>query len=447
MKQKLKTTKKGVENIIPIVLIGAVLIVIIVLLAVFLRPASTGQAYTTPPVGALDLDIAESEAVTVMSVPIWDIAITPSESDSQKEYHIEIVALDDATRPAMVKYSISQQGLTFLEGLLGNDLRSSGGLYLDFDIVPDIELSYVNGVMTVRNIVFDEPTSATITLLDIEGTRIDTLLSYVPAGEAVERLVKIESVAGANVTAHWNNDVQLTTEEFSVSETGDGFVTMNLMFTPTAQNIYRVTVVADVNGVLTTKDFFFSVGNVVATLSEANFPRMILSWVEEHNTYETTFTFTGGLDLQAFSPPCDIGGSIFNTDEFLTSVEGIYSWDGDIQEWARRIPGQYVQDINTLKQDKGYYIRLKEGVGNFSFTEECNDVFADYGTSPFERLVSVEENWNLVGIPGYERMSIDDLDVPAELEVIEVHVIKNNDIKETGVTVMEPGKAYWVLVE
>ncbi|GEM_PF-3503982 len=437
------------KNIVPKVLIGAALLVVVVLLAVFLRP--TGQAYTTPPIGPIDLNVTESASISVQFVTSWDISLVPSQG-VQREYHIEVFPFED-TDYSMINYSVSLSGTRLFEGLLGNGLRTSGNIYLDFDNVPDIELSYDGSELTVRNIVYDEPSAAIISLLDIDGTPVESELSAVSPDDVIERYVKVESTPLATVTAYKNDGTQLSDSEFydiTEDEPSTAHVLKGLTFTPDDVGVYRITVIADVNGEETERDFLFSVGSIVATLQEDNFPLMTLTKVEQatYDQYEITFNFTGGLRMQAFSPSCDVGRSVIGSTDFEDKVKGIYSWDETEQVLARTIPDLWsgTSEITNLKQDKGYYIRLKDGVDTFSFTEECNDYFTA-SHNPFNELVSVQEGWNLIGIPGFERMSIEDLNVGEELEITEMYVIKDNDVKESGITMLEPGKAYWVFVE
>ncbi len=436
------------KQIIPKIYLGLLIIVAVIFLSVIYRayaPVAGQAVYMAPPLVPVNFNLAPDNSFLIKDIPSWEIGLTTTAFDYSNEYLISTKIIKET---GLVKYTITDfSGVTLAQGLLSEEFFDSGDIYLDPDTSPDLRLTYSEGFLRVFNLNYAEPAVAKITLINpTTKTVITNKIISVGLNQEAYFWFNVTSNKAPLVTAVWKNGTNLTTNEFSTLSFGDNYTTMALRFTPKEETAYVVKVTALVEDKTTQSNFIFAAGNVIYALAEDALPELILKKTENKEEYNFTFNFKPNKDKkQPFSLPC---GEFSLSGQQVHKIATVYAYDQSVQQWKEDLPSEF----NKLEWKKGYLLQLKADEP-FSLTVGCNMESEPQMPPKVFGLPILKAGWNLVGITGYEPRTIKDLIAPTGKKISNLLVISNDgvNLKDNlaldSQAELEPGKAYWVLVE
>ncbi len=450
-KNKIKLNREQLtlktKQAIPKIYLGLLIVVAVIFLGVLYRaytPAVGQAAYMTPPIGPVDFNLAPENSFLIKDIPSWEIGLTTSAYDYSTQYLIYTEMIKET---GQIKYVITDSsGVTLTQGLLSEEFFDSGEIYLDTDTIPDLQLTYGEGFLNIFNLNYIEPAIAKITLIN-PTTKAVIPNKIISVGLNQEALfwINVTSNKAPLVSAAWKSGTNLTTAEFQTLDFGDNYTTMALKFTPKEETAYVVKVTALVEDKTSQKNFIFGAGNVIYALAEDNLPGLIMRKTENKEEYNFTFNFKPNQDIkQPFSLPC---GEFSLSGEQVHKIATIYAYDQAVQQWKENVPSEF----DKLEWKKGYLLQLK-AAEPFSFTVNCNMTSEPQLPPKVFGLPTLKAGWNLVGITGYEPRLIKDLAVPTGKKISYLFAISNDGVNLNNLAAkdkaeLEPGKAYWVLVE
>jgi len=457
-KNKLNREKLSLKTkqIIPQIYLWLLIVVAVIFLGVIYRAYTpvAGQAIFTKanvPIGPIDFNAVPENSLQIgEDVYLWHIALTTSQLKVSSEYTITTqISKDKET----IQYIITNSNNSLIVvGLLSEEFFDSGEIYLDEDDLPDLRLTYSQGFLKIFNLNYLLAAQATITLIDPAANNIITS-KVVPVviNKPIGFWFNVTSNKVLLVTAAWKNGTSLTPAEFSTLATGNNYTTMAFKFTPKEEAAYVIKVTASVDDKNVTQDYIFASGNIIYALIDTSLPELILKKRPGIEEYNFTFNFKPNKDQkQPFSLPC---GELNLTANpiILSNLTTIYAYDNSVQQWKSELSSE-LNEFNTLEWKKGYLLQLKNGEP-FSVTISCNMTSSESQLPPkvFE-LPALKAGWNLVGITGYEPRAIKNLIAPTGKKISYVFVLSNDGVNLDNLIAkdkaeLEPGKAYWVLVE
>lgn len=448
MKQKVKLNKSKMDKnlvkvkMFPKLLTIMLVVVVLIGIGIYYNISSTGKAremgeFTTfqTPQPLQELDSKEGFQVDTTIVREQTFTVSNSK-EGLGGYKINFTVLDNG----MMQYNLYRlEGNKYvLEewGLLNDALGSVGGIFLDEDTVADLRMEYKDGVVMVLNMNYIEPEYSTITVLDSSMKVVTEQLIFVQKDQKVEYYFNVSSTKTPKVTAQWKNGADLGESEFAVSSSGEDFVTMKLMFTPTEDKPYVLLVNASVDDKSVVKQYVLAARNIVYVLDEEKSPMLAVKTKKDKN-YEFNFTFRGVMGLQAFSLPC---GDLDLSGVDTSNIMKIYGYDDGVQQWVEGVPS----DFDILKKGKGYALTLKDKDKPLSLVGSCGTIGA------LGLPEGLKDGWNLVGVKGVLQ------DVPQAMlkkmpmlpgKTVKYVFVIENDGEKLYEGNLQPGKAYWVKVE
>lgn len=437
------------KRVIPKIYLGLLIVVAVIFLGVLYKAytPAVGQAVYTQanvPTGPVDFNLAPDHSFLIKDIPSWEIGLTTSAYDYSNEY---LISTEIIKETGQIKYVITDlQKVTLTQGLLSEEFFDSGEIYLDSDTTPDLRMIYDNGFLNLTNLNYLQAAQATITLIDPEVAKIITSkVIPVVLNKPVGFWFNVTSNKAPIVTAAWKNETSLTPAEFSTLVSGDNYTTMAFKFNPTEETAYVIKVTASVENKNTTSEYIFASGNIIYALMSTNLPELIMKKKPGLDEYNFTFNFKPNQDIkQPFSLPC---GEFSLSGEQVHKIATVYAYDQVVQQWKEDVPSE----LNKLEWKKGYLLQLK-AAEPFSFTVSCNMTSEPQQPPKVFGLPTLKAGWNLVGITGYEPKLTKDLIVPTGKKISYLFAISNDGVNLNNLAVnnlaeLEPGKAYWVLVE
>ncbi|HLC91346.1 MAG TPA: hypothetical protein VJI15_06285 [Candidatus Nanoarchaeia archaeon] len=431
-------------------MVGLLSIAFLVALSVLVRFPSTGQAglQNTPLLVPLDLD-GEGEVLVDITVnPQWEIKVTASSGQAL------LLSVSTSSLQGIIKYQLLQDDDVLAAGLLNNMVSSSGNIYLDDDILPDMELRYSNGNFLARNINYKPPRATEFTLFDAQLRQIPSdsanisvrreQVFYINVSAAALPTVRgmfddarLESPGSTPAQADGSSNIVINVREkqytFDVYKSGEKYKLMRLAFTPTEAKAYRFTVSAN-NGITTeSKVYSFAADGIVYELQDPHYPSMKMRLVPNVQHVEVDMEFPRSVELQPFSLPCSGSSSL---SEFIShgNVARVYGYKRGVTQWLQGA----ASDLMEVRSGEGYVLKLSESVEPYHITFICS---LDAVTLP-----TLVEGWNLIGVPGFSPVSPQQLSLPPNMEIVYVLELRRG-VEHVPVDSLEPGKAYWIYVE
>ncbi len=451
-KNKIKLNREQLSlktrRAIPKIYLGLLIIVAVIFLGVLYRayaPVAGQAAFMTPPLVPVNFNLAPDNSFWIKDIPSWGITLTTTAEDVSSEY---LISTEMIKETGQVKYVITDSsGVTLAQGLLSEEFFDSGDIYLDPDTNPDLRLTYSEGFLRVLNLNYAEPAVAKIIVIDPTAkTVISNKIISVALNQEAYFWFNVTSNKAPLVTAAWKNGMNLITNEFSALAFGNNYTTMAFKFTPKEETAYVVKVTASVEDKIIQKNFIFGAGTVIYALGEDNLPGLVMRKKENKEEYNFTFNFKPDKDQkQPFSLPC---GEFSLSGQAVHKVATIYAYDQSVQQWKEDVPSEF----DKLEWKKGYLLQLKADEP-FSLTGSCNMESEPQQPPKVFGLPTLKAGWNLVGITGYEPRAIKDLIVPTGKKISYIYSLSNDgvnlkdDLALDSQAELEPGKAYWVLVE
>jgi|GEM_PF-4590259 len=479
-KQKQSGTglKKTLVNPVPKVVIVVGLLLLLLGASLYYQFANVGQATKPVPKGAVietkvleDIKLDELGAVH-FNPALGLLTVKEPLLVDPKNPKLEDVTIETTKVPSgllQYKVYVGQSKDPITKGYLNDKVQSSGDLYLDGDLIPDMELVYVDGVVQVLNLNFVTPELAKVMMFDKdptvdEDTKVDgvqntakklEVLNFADKDKKVEYYFKVESTMIPTVTAQWKGGVALSATEFAdvtADKTQKGknpkYSLMKLSFTPKDEKPYVLQVTAKVGDITVVKEYTFAVGGYIYDLVQTGFPEVIITPKDATNKdVDVEFIFKSSTGLYAFSLPC--GSKAFkDITDFNKFVDVVYEYDEKVQQWKSGAPANLVE---SFAEKKAYALRLKTDE-ELSFMTSCSLAELkgekDGKVDANILLPDIKAGWNFVGIKGYQTLGVESLKVQGGKKISEVYVLTpSGSVKLALPAMLEPGKAYWVKVE
>ena len=426
------------KRMVTVVIIVAVLLALTIF-GLFYDIRSSGQAaYTTAPLTPLEFTTDGEHSVDITAVPSFQLLFRPSAAVTPRTYDVTLTKNTDGS----LTYSLQQGQSQLALGRLNAQLPSSGNIFLDHDFQPDLEFSYGGNLFRLRNLNFIRPETSVINLQELTGAAWGTASSkqivYVPLNaESTFRIIISSAEAVPTATIAFADAVANTFLEVPTTATATS-KTYELKLTPTVRKPYTATVTATVGGQTTTKTYLFAVDGLLYSLDQQNYPKVSLTLDATGNT-QATVVFEPTLGLQPFSVPCSLSSPTISSNTDSTKLKALYAYKyvNDlplVQSW---INGATPQGITMFEPNYGYALKLNTAEV-YKATFNCNSYSQ---TQPALHL-----GWNYISLTGYQSLPASSLIVPPTKHISTTYLLKKDQAYEAA-TELEPGKAYWVLVE
>lgn len=434
----------------PWLILGFSIIILILFVATFfIYRAGTGKAVAigeTPWIsGTIDLTKEESVTFTApLTAVTRNVSINTSlatyDNDS-KNYEFNFSRLDTLTYNFLI---LNSEGTILARDILNiNGDRTIVHLNAD-DPIPDLEVSLLNGRITVKNLHYISSDISTITFVNTNGVPYSSIVQ-VNESQVLKGIINASSTSSPRITI--NNIGTLNTLEVNLE---GNYTQANFTYTAPATSTAEIL---DITATVQSKDthayYTFAVGNRIFVLNETGFPQMTLSLIAD-TTAQLNVTFNGNNLLQPFALPCeltDTGASTVDTVSRLfngTNVDKVYTYNsaGQYAEvWSQNSP---VNELTDFAAFNGYFVRLKNPtetkISTICTVQTLKSPLVPTfsGTAQTKNLAS---GWSLVSLPGIVPLHFAGLTTGTNFTVYEC---KEGYQCSTYTGPLNPGKPYWV---
>ncbi len=338
-------------------------------------------------------------------------------------------------------------------------------LYLNVqDTAPDLEISFLNNQITVRNLHF-LPGLSQIRLFERTGTTLDTTGTvYLPiirlaVGTTLNARVNASSYVAPVVEARIGGVVQALTgttpigTDASARGVAENYTTRDFTWTaPAVDSVSILDIKATVQGEDTHAYYTITTGNIVYAFQQPNLPTMTLQLPSGTSTTATlTAVFDDNTQLQPFSVPCDVTTPL-STLFASKKVQRIYAYGGTpagTQVWN---PSTAPDDFQTFSRFRGYFVQ---------FLDEASEAERTITTTcPVQSLQSVlsappqlgasstatysfSAGWTLFALPGIVPRTLTDFTASQSFRIFQCE--QNAACTEIDrTTLLIPGRVYWI---
>ncbi len=430
-------------------------IAIVIILGILLYNLGTvGKAVQeTPSLEKVNLDIEPFLDINIDNVidnvQQSIISVTASDKDAVfQAYTLDLTKNDDGT----FSYTLKDESDTIVAKELFSAEVGGGEIYFLGDELPDLIVSYNELYFRLVKANYQEPEAVGIIVLDKEGGEVSSPFLDVVDGKAHFVFNATSSIA-PTLMATWVDATPLGEDVFKVTSPigGDLFTQATLDWTQDQDGAYPFVVNGSVGDKSTAKRYVLSVGGVLYNISQTDLPWMMIKKVDD-NTIAVSYTFAESANLQPFSLPC---GKLNLEDknipaDVLAEVDKIYSYEEKwgVQQWQDKTPSNFKE----LESNKGYFLQRRTSKGELSFTVQCkssNGILPPDATPSFS-LPALKKGWNLIGISGYEPITVGKLknSLPPYTAITQLYSITLKGVDTMSlVTELQPGRAYWVRVQ
>src|SRR3989338_8596684 len=466
--------------------VGVLAVIVLVGFSIFVQIPSVGQTalQNTPLVIPLDLDFIGESLIDIVVNPAFQVKMTTS---SKENFVFNLVVEDFADDSigdpsadssssvssssaspsssassssglsSTIQYTLYLNRVIIAKGLLDTRVSSSGGIHLDQDFKPDLELAYDGTYVLVKNLNFIAPAVARFALLDSNFMIKSENVFNVPIG--VEQVfyfnvstTSLPQVNGAfadldqysslpppstsvNGTNGTNATVIQSPANYQLTEykTGENYKTMKLVWTPREEKTYTFTLGAVVGGQVSSKTYLFAGNGVVYELQDDDYPTIKMVLNPNLKMVNVSYSFPRSNELQPFSLPC-MGLVELRELTSRGNVAKVYGYTDKINQWQAGA----TSDLSRLRSGKGYVLKLADAQQPLSFTTSCSLENVE--------LPSLAVGWNFIGVPGYRTYLLSELTLPPGRGITDSYELQRNG-EHSSITSLEPGKAYWIKVE
>ena len=460
MKPKMKTKKKLNQNRTqkrmpsvpkyqgdrakPWMRLGLSLLILLAFVAIFIfYRAGPGKAIafgqTSWIAGTIDLN--REEAVT-FNAPLTgttrNISINTSLETydaNPQQYEFNFTSLDAHTYTFLILNSVRQV-------LVRDILNRNGDLTLVYlntaDPIADLEISLLDGKITVKNLHYHSSAFSRITLLALDGRTYGPIIRL-NESQTISGLINASSTSPPLIRTNLDNLQLAAAEEHPESN----YTQVNFTYTAPARSTAEVlAITATVQAQNTYAHYTFAVGNIIYALDETGFPNMTLSLLTD-TTAQLNITFNGNNLLQPLAWPCaldDTVEALFNG----TNVDKVYTYQSvgrQAQVWSQTAP---VNELTEFDAFSGYYIKLKEAAETkISTTCTVQNLKSPLLPSFSEEVQSqlLSEGWNLLSLPGITPAFLTEFIAETNFTVYEC---QEGYLCAPYEGPLNPGKPYWV---
>ena len=357
-----------------------------------------------------------------------------------KSYNFTLTPLEDGSYSFIIKDAteaiVAQDVISTEEELL---------IYLNSENdIPDLEISYLEGELTVKNHHYISAESAIISFFNASD---DLYLPVIrlDAEEEINGTINASSLARPPTLSASVDGVKLELIDVEENE-DDNYTTKNLTYTaPEESGAYILDITAEV-GKETHAYYTLAVGDVIYALKEVGFPEMKI--LSNGTLTNLTVVFKATTELQPFALPCTPSdsspGAFFSNPNFAR----VYSFDGEPQLWTPGAPSS----ITGLEPFKSYFVKLKEAAETNVTIEDCSLFYLTPLNNPYPLLggdltpKTLEPGWHLYSLPGIFPLPLTDFTQEDNFHVFECR--QNYNCNEVEINApLFPGKAYWIYNE
>lgn len=455
------------------------ILVLVVLGGLFYRFASVGKAIQeTPSLSVVNLDLEGSLDVNVENIQNLKLVVTPSGLGATAQgYILQLQKSDDGSLSYRLQSDSSPEIVAqeLFKGTMGG-----GEVYLsDFagdlgDVIPDVAVSYNAPYFRITNLNYKEPEPMQIVVQNQQGAPVQGPFFLTSVDQKMVLFFNVSSSVAPTVTIAWENgtvmpegtvlDIESGTKPSPESTSAKPlptifFAVKKLEWTPTVAGASPLVVTATIGDKTTSKRYVLATGNVLYELKKADMPRVVITRTSNADLVQLTFPAT--IQFQPFSLPCGTRDLSALSEDALAKIEKFYGYQqsasgnslSSIRQWKAKIPSEF----SLLEKSKGYFLERKAIDGEITLSISCplsSPIAPPDGTvlSPFPTpsLPSLVKGWNLIGVEGFEPIPVSTLDLkkPPYTMIKLVYSLSNKGVDTTQVvSMLQPGRAYWVKVE
>ncbi len=434
--------------------ISLIAVLVIIIAGIYLSVTFAGKAIETPQAEAVSFDAMGSEQVLISAFdfaaagPPFDFLVTASKIQGALVNPVPVklrltMTMDEKD---MFHYQLNfvnaQGGLGSLlgQGLLGPDVLSMEGIYVNDDDVADIALSLEGPYVRITNLNYVTPEAATIEQVTVgadDGSGAGRVISHASvinaaAGTKFVTMFYINSTARPAVSFVWQNESDIV----EVVEVGgnESSVAYALNWTPGIERgSVPFTITAQVDQEYSEKQFVMAVGGVEYSLLNNDGSVRLEMYHDANGAPWAHYQLAASAALQPLLAPC---GGFPELSTLADSIATVYSYDAGVQQWRSGIPSNF----GALRVGKGYLVKLKDGVAldvRYACTDEA--------MPPVETRLKI--GWNLISFGGKTVRDPSMLIAPVGTQIrLVFEATPSGIIPDVPLDSLDPGRVYWVKV-
>ena len=430
------------------------LILIVVLVTVFLRfqTQGAGQAIYISDVPVFGpANLATEDAAIIRNLPVTTqtvqlvLPLQPFD-ENPREYPLTLTKIDNGRYRIMIPTkSIGQveAPIVITDTLFVSRPQDVINFHLDGDGIPDLEVAYANGQVTLRSPHFISPDSVTIRLQN--ATTLAVLPSIIKLDKGEVFLAKIN--ASSLLVAP---DVAASTGVVgeNVKDNIRNFTIADLTYTaPAESKAVILDITGSVPGGSSHAYYTFAIGNVVYALQEQGFPQMNMTLVGDGSQADFSVKFAATTALQPFAVPCSLPETSFDVlfgDTAFDKVYGYNSREETAEVWNA---GDAPDELTNAEEFSGYFVKLAVAEEK-TVTIRCNvdSIKPSLVPALVQEQVQLEQGWNLFSLQGVVPRPITDFAITDNFVIFECKQgYVCSELLQT--TPLMPGKPYWVFAD
>jgi hypothetical protein len=323
----------------------------------------------------------------------------------------------------------------------------------DLDAEEDLQFSFENGLLTVTNLNFIAPDSATITLLNNEGQVLPRLIRLEPnstftanitaeglAQPSITTRILINGVAVVDLT---KSDDELLPPE--VDDEGE-LVDEDAKPTTRAEISWpvvseSVAAILEITATVQDKqkiDYYTLVVGDIAYAQTQHVPKMVLSAPEERDP-SLLIMFDNTTELQPLGLPCIVNAQL--TDLFQGKpIDRIYTFrNNNPVIWTKNS-----FDFNNFGQFNGYFVKLAvPAYVNITTTCELDNIQPGVVPGLGDNTQVFEPGWHMISLPGHVPQTLSSF-TNNVFTLYECGVGDGNCEEVASDSVLDPGRVYWI---
>ncbi len=428
--------------------ISLIAVLVLILLAIFVQQSFSGKAIETPQAEIVSFDSMASEQVLISGFDVtpFEFMVTPSKAEGARVDPVAVklrltMKMDDHD---LLHYTLdditSVRSVLLSQGLLGSDVPSMDGIYVNDDDVADLAFLLEGPYVRIFNLNYVTPEAASIELVTVgaaDGSGAERIIPNariidVAAGGKVATLFHVNSTIVPEVAFVWQNGSDVV-EAVKLSETENSSL-WALNWTPAvARGSVPFTVKAQVDQEYSERQFVMAVGGVDYTLLN-NDGSVRLEMYRENGAPWVHYQLAASNGLLPLLAACD-GFPALST--LADKIETVYTYNAGVQQWRAGVPSEFGQ----LRVGDGYLVKLKEGA-SLDVKYACSD----NAMPPAEMML--KPGWNLVSFGGSVVRDVDALVPPVGTQIrLVFEVTTGAMIPDAPLESLDPGRVYWIKVQ
>ncbi len=427
--------------------IGIVLILVFLAMAFFLAVRNAGSIRAAGQAVSIGGERFEG-IINLLEEETAAFTALPDETGREFTLRTGIDPYDEAPMDYLLRiFRLDEQNYAYsIAGEVEQDIIIAGEtipIYLNDDLVADLEFSFRQGALQLKNLHFLPPDRAAITLRDASGNELPRIVRLV---EGVRFTASIHAESGSAAP-----ELSVSTGEISNIQRIRNTAAADFSFFPAEEGAAALDITANVRGQLTRASYLFLAGNEAYRLEQAAFPLVLQRFAEDTgNNARLVVQFRDTEQLQPLAFPCRPAQR--NLDQLFanTAVRQLLTYGGEeTQVWAA---GDIPDTFSQLEDLRGYFVKLQPGAApaQRELNAECTvqAVFpAQEPPSEGSQLqpFAFEKGWTLFALPGVAHQALSSFtDAPFRI----FSCAQNYVCEELGASaLLEPGKPYWVFAE